>query len=201
MTHLLVSPSSRVRQCKLYIAVVSTASSRSGVHSRLAPKAEGKRQRSRKILVQQDGNGRVCGGLTEERECVDCRVSKWGRTAPCAIGSLSTLRKRRVLEPAKFGGKACPSLSQSRPCMWEKEEVCMHSCDGYVLGETLRPSSGKRPDGMNTIVMYFKTDQRRSDGLSPFCQGQGQHHCRRIFSAPVIATKIADRECIDRTFY
>ena len=41
--------------------------------------------------------------------------------------------------------------------VWEKEEVCMHSCDGKGL-ETLRPSSGKRPDGMNTIVMYFKTD-------------------------------------------
>eukprot|EP00949_MAST-11_sp_MAST-11-sp1_P001531 g1531.t1 len=122
------------------------------------PKGGGKRRRSRKILVQQDGNGKACDGLTEERECVDCRVSKWGRTQPCTIGSLSTLRKRRVLEPAKFGGKACPSLSQSRPCMWEKEEVCMHSCDGYVLGKTLRPASGKRPDGMNTIVMYFKTD-------------------------------------------
>ena len=52
------------RVSKLYIAVVSTASSRSGVHSRLAPTAE-ENVSAAERSQQQDGNGRVCGGLKE----------------------------------------------------------------------------------------------------------------------------------------
>lgn len=53
----------------------------------------------------------------------DCKLSEWGPWGPCMMRSSSSraesgkqLRYRYINRPSRYGGKACESLFDQRPC-------------------------------------------------------------------------------------
>lgn len=89
---------------------------------------EGKRYRTRDIIQKSEGHGTACpASLRQDETCYvndcprDCDVSDWGPWSDCTTASgacglgLST-RTRSVKVLPSQGGKACPTLTESKEC-------------------------------------------------------------------------------------
>jgi hypothetical protein len=78
----------------------------------------------RKVTQKPKYKGRACGKLKGKRKCnshhcpIHCKVSKWAQWGKCSkkCGGGEQFRKRTVKRHDKHGGRACPALSQKRPC-------------------------------------------------------------------------------------
>jgi len=80
--------------------------------------------------VKISGEGSVINNVNGTSACPgrkDCRVSSWSEfsncTAPCDGGNHT--RTRTVVTPAENGGRACPALSETRPC---NTQICGKDC-------------------------------------------------------------------------
>ena len=62
-------------------------------------------------------------------QSTDCTVTQWGAWSSCSVscGRGTTVRGRRVLLHSRFGGKACPQLSQQRGCVSEMSGCTHHT--------------------------------------------------------------------------
>lgn len=84
---------------------------------------------------------KVCGN----RKCpVDCIASSFSAWGPCSAtcGGGVNVRRKKVVRDAAHGGKACPTLAQSRPCAtkpcprdcivtpWDPWTLCTATCGG-----------------------------------------------------------------------
>jgi hypothetical protein len=92
----------------------------------------GYQERSRKILAAAQGAG-SCASTSESRECnsescpYDCQVTAFLTWSPCdtTCGGGTRTRRREVVSPATFGGKACPNLESIEQC---EEHFCPVDC-------------------------------------------------------------------------
>jgi hypothetical protein len=85
---------------------------------------KGTQTRERLVLEPNLNGGTVCPDLVDERKCdlgacpVDCEMSIWAGwdlcTRSCGEGDHS--RFRSVLTPAAYGGKKCPTTTQTKGC-------------------------------------------------------------------------------------
>eukprot|EP01004_Peranema_trichophorum_P007321 NODE_60_length_4100_cov_55.328640_g50_i0.p1 GENE.NODE_60_length_4100_cov_55.328640_g50_i0~~NODE_60_length_4100_cov_55.328640_g50_i0.p1 ORF type:complete len:1365 (-),score=567.13 NODE_60_length_4100_cov_55.328640_g50_i0:5-3496(-) len=110
----------------------------------------GKQSRTRTVLVQPVGEGRVCGNTFESANCntnpcpVNCELTEWASWSKCdqSCGGGKSQRTRGVeVEPAN-GGDACPSTQQTNVCntnpcpidctvsSWGVWSSCSVSCGG-----------------------------------------------------------------------
>lgn len=98
----------------------------------------GSQFRSRRIIDLPLFEGKECPtNLYEERQCnsqdcpVDCFVSEWSDWSDCSkeCGGGKETRTRTVLVQDAFGGKKCPTLTESREC---NTQSCPVDC---VVGE------------------------------------------------------------------
>jgi hypothetical protein len=91
----------------------------------------GRQSRTRDITQLMEHHGKACPELEEARNCntqpcrkADCKVSAWSFWSECtqtcrsrpAGAAGSQVRDRSVTRHNRAGGKACPSLMQSRAC-------------------------------------------------------------------------------------
>ena len=104
-----------------------------------------KRERTRAILTQNGGK-QCAGDKTDQHDCndlncpEDCVVGSWGSwptcSAPCNGGSQTRTRTNK--EP-DFGGKKCPSSTDTRPCQTQCCKGHFHtsptSCEKCTAGQ------------------------------------------------------------------
>jgi len=89
----------------------------------------GRHTRTRKVLHKPMFRGSPCGSLWQKQQCgtkvcpaVDCKAGKWSSWGDCSKscgigdGSGAQARTRQIVQPALRGGKACPTLTDSRAC-------------------------------------------------------------------------------------
>lgn len=95
----------------------------------------------------------------------DCKVSAWGAWDECteACGGGEQSQSRTVTAPAKFGGAACPALSQKRAC---NQQSCTPS--------PTPACQGKKNQYVNTLTKVKKATNKfmkLADGDSdPICE-------------------------------
>jgi len=78
----------------------------------------------RRVLTQPNEFGIKCPALTMQKKCnqircpVDCGVSEWSAWSACAAdcGGGVQQRTRSILVKPKYGGQACDTAMESRPC-------------------------------------------------------------------------------------
>ena len=83
----------------------------------------GTQTRTRTVITPAS-NGGTCPELSETRACneqpcpVDCVVSDWSEWSTCtkACGGGIQTRTRTVITPAMYGGRPCPTLSDTMVC-------------------------------------------------------------------------------------
>jgi len=86
---------------------------------------EGIMTRTRSIVRQPIANGTACQALEYNRTCnrhacpVDCDAADtWGDWSPCSAkcGGGNKYRMKSIITMPSFGGKNCPSITQSQTC-------------------------------------------------------------------------------------
>mmetsp|Transcript_35600 Transcript_35600/g.57198 ORF Transcript_35600/g.57198 Transcript_35600/m.57198 type:complete len:615 (-) Transcript_35600:167-2011(-) len=118
----------------------------------------GKAMMRRKVIQRPGPNQKPCGELTKEKVCYmpkcpeDCQVGEWKDVpnSPCSVtcGNGVKIQRREQLQPARYGGRACPSMQREVPCCvdgegftcgcrtgkWEDAGKCNATCGrGYIL--------------------------------------------------------------------
>jgi len=104
----------------------------------------------REVMVTNSKYGAKCPSLTLTRRCnqvkcpVDCKVSNWTTWSKCTKecgGGIQT-RTREILQKPRFGGMACTSSQEARPCntgscdkncklgAWTDFTSCSKACNG-----------------------------------------------------------------------
>lgn len=115
--------------------------------------------RKRTVFVPAQNGGKVCTGLPrtqpagdimETKFCntaacpIDCQVGAFSAWTPCPVtcGGSQQTRVRPVVISAKYGGKECPNLSETRVCnaqncpidcqvgQWNEWSYCTSECGG-----------------------------------------------------------------------
>jgi len=120
----------------------------------------GTKTRTRSVASLEQYGGKKCTVFKNTDFCntqkcpIDCKVTEWNDwetcSVSCALGSQK--RSRTIASREKYGGKTCPTLSDSQNCnrgpcpihcetsMWSKWTTCTHSC-GVKTGTTKRARS------------------------------------------------------------
>jgi hypothetical protein len=108
----------------------------------------GNQKRARTVSTSTAYGGKACEHMSEVRKCnthacpVDCIVSRFGGWSVCtkSCGTGSHERSRTTQVPSLHGGRACPSLKQTRQCnahncpidcslsSFSAWSTCSHSC-------------------------------------------------------------------------
>eukprot|EP00933_Yihiella_yeosuensis_P057696 TRINITY_DN5769_c1_g2_i1.p1 TRINITY_DN5769_c1_g2~~TRINITY_DN5769_c1_g2_i1.p1 ORF type:complete len:1326 (+),score=179.83 TRINITY_DN5769_c1_g2_i1:153-4130(+) len=123
---------------------------------------EGVNVRTRHRAHYEAYGGHLCyGSQNDTKAChgnpcpVDCKLTDWGDWGACSAscGNATHVRTRSVTTSAKFGGKACGSLSETGKCtttppcpvdcawnVWNEWSDCSKSCGG---GEKFRNRTHK----------------------------------------------------------
>lgn len=93
----------------------------------------GIQSRYRQIIMNPNYGGKRCPHLSSKRVCsvnkcpIDCVVGHWGNygacTATCGDGKQTHTRKISI--KTRYGGKKCPSLTESKAC---KDDPCPVHC-------------------------------------------------------------------------
>ena len=89
----------------------------------------GRHTRTRSIVRKPMFRGSPCGALWQKQQChteacppMDCKAGKWTRWDDCSKtcgigdGSGAQARTRQIVQPPLRGGKACPTLTDTRAC-------------------------------------------------------------------------------------
>jgi len=136
--------------------------------------------RTTTVISEPINGGLECPGTTiiqtcgEERCPIDCEVSGWNWSGTCSkeCGGGTETAIRTILQPAQFGGVACPSdLSISRPC---NTHVCPKDCVGSWIAVT----DCSKPCGGGTKTMAYQvTDPALGTGLCPDLGKTRQDDC------------------------
>lgn len=131
----------------------------------------GEQRRTRKVLTQSAYGGKQCPVLEETKTCnthscaEDCEVSDWTQWGACNkdCGTGKQTRTRTVSKPAKFGGKACPPLSQSQDC---NTQPCPVDCEvtNWTNWDTCTKECGT---GKHTRTRTIKTQPAHGGGQCP----------------------------------
>lgn len=108
----------------------------------------GTQKRTRKVLKAAKSNGAACGILSMGRSCKTkpcanpCKVGTWSAWSKCSksCGGGTKVRSRKIVAPAKNGGKCVAPLKMSKKCSkkacpvdcvmssWTKFSKCSSSC-------------------------------------------------------------------------
>lgn len=107
--------------------------------------------------TDDDGNGKDYGcGCGKGDGCLhaDCEVNEWGPWTPCnkACGTGSQSHTRTVKTQKKGNGKACPALSENRPC---NEMACVTQSEPYCL--KIVTGKAEANDGFLTVSVNGAT--------------------------------------------
>ncbi|KAK7488419.1 hypothetical protein BaRGS_00020393, partial [Batillaria attramentaria] len=94
---------------------------------------EGRRTRTRRVLVDQECLGEECPDLHEEGTCygeccvTDCQVSQWSEFGYCSTtcGEGKSNSTREVTVEPSCGGQACPELVRFQPCVVQNVTDCV----------------------------------------------------------------------------
>ncbi len=99
---------------------------------------------SRPMLQQPKNGGVACGPSTQQQSCsdftecpTDCVVSSWSSYSACSAtcGSGTQTRTRTIASPARNGGAACPSLTETIACI-----TALPACSGTCVYGPYTPS-------------------------------------------------------------
>lgn len=111
----------------------------------------GRQTRTRGVRQPAIYGGHACGALESSQSCniqdcaADCHVSPWETCTGChaSCGLSNEVCERRVITPARRGGRPCPALTKTRVCptkpscpldcnvaSWGDWSGCSKSCGG-----------------------------------------------------------------------
>ena len=111
-------------------------------------KCDGKRNRTRAVVMNSDCGGEPCPHLYEEEDCnidccLDCEVTLWSSWSACSAEcGGKTSRNRTIVLENNHCGKPCPPLEETKDCNtegccidcqlseWSSFGLCSEGCGG-----------------------------------------------------------------------
>jgi len=133
----------------------------------------GKANQRRTITTQSAHGGRKCPKLARTQSCnlqpcpVACVVSKWSKSSACTkhCGGGTKYQTRQVRVPARYGGKACPTLKLVLPCSTNSCPIdCVHSKFG-AWGKCSKTCGGGAQKRLRTVKTQEKYGGKRCGKL------------------------------------
>lgn len=177
--------------------------------------AGGKQERKRTVLRQRKFGGAKCPVLAQSRSCnvhncpVNCLVTKWDSfsrcSEVCAGGSTphggTRTRKRAIHRHPKFGGAACPPLTETTPCNTQTCGMCSHvTCravsrvrygghdgHGVCLTGHFKCRGGNIKPRLHIEVLYHNNEARGDQHKCQWNKSNKQCECLCAHSGPSTA--------------
>eukprot|EP00455_Lapot_gusevi_P016445 TRINITY_DN1847_c0_g1_i1.p1 TRINITY_DN1847_c0_g1~~TRINITY_DN1847_c0_g1_i1.p1 ORF type:complete len:249 (+),score=3.95 TRINITY_DN1847_c0_g1_i1:88-834(+) len=125
------------------------------------PCAGGIKTKTRSVLVEPRNGGRRCGRLTWTNWCnshpcpIDCTFTAWSGWGPACQPCTGQSRWRNI-QPAKYGGKACPNepLIEFRLCSVTNCNECVYGPPQRIPNSQFLSKSGERLERYEAPLLY-----------------------------------------------
>lgn len=158
---------------------------------------EGKRNRTRNVLVLPSCGGALCPEVIEFTSCTaqnltDCSFTGWSQWSACSndCGNGTNIRTRTLLTPAYCGGKcldesreqqrACESYAARKDCQvgpWSEWSTCIRDCERGIQRSTRVINVTEACGGLSCTGRYNLTQTRACHEKCTQLCNQGKCSC------------------------